>query len=62
MSEITAISTALQVNQSRLHNEISMLVIKQAAQAEKALADMLAQNIQATQGSKSGNGGFSIYV
>jgi hypothetical protein len=62
MSEITAINTAVQYSQMRFQNELGALLIKQAAQAEKALADMLAKNTQATQNVQASSGSISIYV
>jgi hypothetical protein len=62
MTEISLISSALQSKQTMLQNEIAMVVIKQAAQADKALADILAKNVQAAQNLAAGEGGIDIYV
>ena len=47
MSDITSITSALQSIQTRTSTAISMQTIKQAAQAEQMLADMLANNAKA---------------
>ena len=45
MSEIVAIaSSAIAMNQSRMQETISMMLLKAAAQAQQSVADMLAQN------------------
>jgi hypothetical protein len=62
MTEISMISSALQNHQTMVQNEIGMVAIKQAAQAEKALADMLATNAKAAQKLDARKGGISIYV
>jgi hypothetical protein len=62
MSEISSIDTAVRYSQIRFQNEMAVLLIKQAAQVEKALADMLAKNTQATQDLQASSGRISIYV
>jgi hypothetical protein len=45
MSEIVAIaSSAIAMNQSRMQEQISMMLLKANAQAQQSVADMLAQN------------------
>jgi hypothetical protein len=45
MSDVSAIaSSALAMNQSRLQEQITLSILKMNAQAEQAVADMLAQN------------------
>ncbi len=64
MSEISAVSSALQNVQQQVQTELGMKALKQAARAEQALADMLAQQAQAlaeTAGRQQ-NGGISIYI
>lgn len=62
MSEISAISSAVQYHQIRFQNEMGAVLIKQAAQAEQALADMLAKNIQNVQQLQATSGGIDLYV
>jgi hypothetical protein len=62
MTEISLISSALQSQQNMLQNELAMVATKQVAQAEKALADILAKNVQAAQNLAAGEGGMDIYV
>jgi len=63
MSDITGISSALQMIQSNFRTEMGVKVIKQAAQADKALADMLAENAKTgAELSKGQAKGISIYV
>jgi glutamate/tyrosine decarboxylase-like PLP-dependent enzyme len=54
LSDITSISSAMQMIQSRTQNAISIQVIKQAAQSEQAVADMLANLAKASAGSEQG--------
>jgi hypothetical protein len=62
MTEISLISSALQSKQMMLQNEFAIVATKQAAQAEKALADMLANNVQAAQNLAAGEGRIDIYI
>ncbi len=60
MSDISAISAALQNSQLNVQNAIEMQVIKQAAQADQAVADMLEKNSKAV--SQATQRGVSIFV
>lgn len=62
MSEISLIDSALRYSQIRFQNVMDVLLIKQAAQAEKLLADMLANNTQSTQELQASSGRLDIYV
>lgn len=66
MSDITAISAAMQNVQQQVQNALSLKALKQAAQAEQALAVMLEQQARAlaetTHTPEAGRGGISIYV
>jgi hypothetical protein len=66
MSELSAVSASLQNVQQQVQNELSMMALKQAAQAEQALADMLAQQARALaetqQKQQAAGGGINIYV
>ncbi len=62
MSEIGAISAAVEMNQRQIQNMLETLMIKQAAQADRALAAMLAENVQAPQKAQAADGSISIYV
>jgi hypothetical protein len=62
MSEISSIDTALRYSQIRFQNAMDVVLIKQAAQAEKLLADMLAKNTRSTQELQTSNGRLDIYV
>jgi hypothetical protein len=62
MSIINAISTAVQSSQGGVQNDLGTLALKQAAQAEKLLAELLEQNAKAAQVSQAGKGRISIYV
>ena len=62
MSEISSIDTALRYSQIRFQNAMDVLLFKQAAQAEKLLADMLAKNTQSTQELQTSSGRLDIYV
>lgn len=62
MSEISSIDSALRYSQIRFQNAMDVLLIKQAAQAEKLLADMLANNTQSTQELQASSGRLDIYV
>lgn len=62
MSEISSIDSALRYSQIRFQNVMDVLLIKQAAQAEKLLADMLANNTQSTQELQASSGRLDIYV
>ena len=65
MSDVSAIaSSALAMNQSRLQEQITMSILKMKAQAEQAMADMLAQNagrLEASHENSSG-GRVDLYV
>ncbi len=64
MSDIISISDAVRSSQLRTQNALSVQAIKQAAAAQKALADMLAENAKNAQAAqeRSAKGGISIYV
>ena len=64
MTEISSITAVLQARQEVAQSERSVMMIKQAAQAEQALADMLAENAKQAQAAqeRSAQGGVSIYV
>jgi hypothetical protein len=66
MADISAISAVVQNVQQQVQNELGMKALKQAAQADRALADMLAQQARAlaetAQQQRTAGGGISIYV
>ena len=66
MSEISALSAALQNVQQQAQNELSMKAVKQAARAEQAPAAMLAQQARAlaetARKQQATGGGISISV
>ena len=65
MAEINGISSALQNIQSNIRTEMGIQVLKQAARADQALADMLAKNAKASaeaSQSRPASMGISIYV
>jgi len=65
MSEITGINRALQGIQSTIQTEIGIQVIRQAAKADQALADILADSLKAAaeaSQSQPATKGISIYV
>jgi hypothetical protein len=59
---MSSIDTALRYSQIRFQNAMDVVLIKQAAQAEKLLADMLAKNTQSTQVLQTSRGRLDIYV
>jgi hypothetical protein len=65
MNDISAgASSAVAMNQSTLREQVTMGIIRMNAQAEQALADMLAQNakrIEALSGNSSGEG-VNLYI
>ena len=66
MSDISSISAALQNVQQMVQQEMSVKAIKRAAQADQALADMLARQARAlaetAKNERAARGGISIYV
>ena len=58
-----AVSNILQNYQGAMGNDLTVLLIKQRAQADQALADMLAENAKAAaQSTAQSAAGISIYV
>jgi membrane peptidoglycan carboxypeptidase len=66
VSEINAIRAAVQNRQLMVQNEMGMQAIIQAAQADQALAEMLAENAKAVEQTArnlhAGKSSISIYV
>ena len=65
MSEIVAIaSSAIAMNQSRMQEQISMMLLKANAQAQQSVAAMLAQNARQIEelSEKSAVGTIDIFV
>ena len=63
MDEITSVAAAIQAQQAVAQNDLRMRLIKQSAQADQALADMLAKNADAVRAQEQGaQGGISIYA
>jgi hypothetical protein len=65
MSEITGLSSALQAIQSSVQTNIGTAIIKQAAQEDQAVADMLAKNASAAAEASqnpTASSGISIYA
>lgn len=62
MSDTRAISNAVESLQIRMHDQMATLMLKQAAQAEKALADVLAKSVLIARNSQSDEQLISIYV
>jgi len=64
MNEISMITSALNAQQSVTQSKIAMVVLKNALQADQAIAQILMESIKAGQtiNNSSGTGSIDLYV